>query len=136
MEPAFGDRFAPNPAFARMKQKGWLGQKSGTGFYRHRGKKKKVNPEVAALVADDERNDREAAGAAVAQDLDVRVRLPAFDRPLDERFLAFADGLHAHGLLQVEHEAGPDGLDACRRAGPLARATARSRLAMTSGNSR
>src|SRR5262249_8989293 len=50
MEPAFGDRFAPNPAFARMKEKGWLGQKSGTGFYRHRGKKKKVNPEIPALL--------------------------------------------------------------------------------------
>jgi 3-hydroxyacyl-CoA dehydrogenase/enoyl-CoA hydratase/3-hydroxybutyryl-CoA epimerase len=39
MEPVVGDRFPPNPGFELMKQKGWLGQKSRTGFYDHRGKK-------------------------------------------------------------------------------------------------
>jgi 3-hydroxyacyl-CoA dehydrogenase/enoyl-CoA hydratase/3-hydroxybutyryl-CoA epimerase len=39
MEPVVGDRFPPNPGFELMRQKGWLGQKSGVGFYDHRGKK-------------------------------------------------------------------------------------------------
>ena len=39
MQPAFGDRYAPNPTFRRMSQGGWLGQKTGAGFYRHRGRK-------------------------------------------------------------------------------------------------
>jgi 3-hydroxyacyl-CoA dehydrogenase/enoyl-CoA hydratase/3-hydroxybutyryl-CoA epimerase len=43
LQPAFGDRFPPNPGFLLMHQKGWLGQKSGVGFYHHRGKKKQVN---------------------------------------------------------------------------------------------
>ncbi len=43
LQPAFGDRFPPNPGFELMRQKGWLGQKSGVGFYHHRGKKKQVN---------------------------------------------------------------------------------------------
>src|SRR5439155_18918502 len=33
--------------FAQMQKEGWLGQKSGTGFYRYRGKKKK--PHRAAI---------------------------------------------------------------------------------------
>lgn len=43
MPPASAERFPPNPAFELMHQKGWLGQKSGVGFYRHRGKKNRVN---------------------------------------------------------------------------------------------
>src|SRR5262249_11116744 len=31
------------PAFELMNEKGWLGQKNGVGFYRHRGKKTRVN---------------------------------------------------------------------------------------------
>jgi 3-hydroxyacyl-CoA dehydrogenase/enoyl-CoA hydratase/3-hydroxybutyryl-CoA epimerase len=40
MQPAFGDRFPPNPAFELMRQHNWLGQKNGVGFYRYRGKKR------------------------------------------------------------------------------------------------
>jgi 3-hydroxyacyl-CoA dehydrogenase/enoyl-CoA hydratase/3-hydroxybutyryl-CoA epimerase len=43
MPPAFAARFPANPAFEMMHQKGWLGQKSGVGFYQHRGKKTRVN---------------------------------------------------------------------------------------------
>jgi 3-hydroxyacyl-CoA dehydrogenase/enoyl-CoA hydratase/3-hydroxybutyryl-CoA epimerase len=50
LQPAFGTRFAPNPVFARMAEHGWLGQKSGAGFYLHRGKTKKVHPPAAALI--------------------------------------------------------------------------------------
>jgi 3-hydroxyacyl-CoA dehydrogenase / enoyl-CoA hydratase / 3-hydroxybutyryl-CoA epimerase len=50
MQPAFGERYAPNPAFRRMSQSGWLGQKTGAGFYRHRGRKRRVNKDVLPLL--------------------------------------------------------------------------------------
>jgi 3-hydroxyacyl-CoA dehydrogenase/enoyl-CoA hydratase/3-hydroxybutyryl-CoA epimerase len=50
MEPVFGARFAPSPVFRRMKEKGWLGQKTRVGFYRHGRRKLHVNPGVAELL--------------------------------------------------------------------------------------
>jgi 3-hydroxyacyl-CoA dehydrogenase/enoyl-CoA hydratase/3-hydroxybutyryl-CoA epimerase len=43
MQPLLSGRFPPNPAFELMRAKGWLGHKSGVGFYRHQGNKKRVN---------------------------------------------------------------------------------------------
>jgi 3-hydroxyacyl-CoA dehydrogenase/enoyl-CoA hydratase/3-hydroxybutyryl-CoA epimerase len=40
MAPVTEGRFPPNPAFERMRERGWLGVKSGRGFYTHRGRKK------------------------------------------------------------------------------------------------
>jgi 3-hydroxyacyl-CoA dehydrogenase/enoyl-CoA hydratase/3-hydroxybutyryl-CoA epimerase len=48
--PAFGDRLTPHPALERMCQEGWLGQKTGLGFYRYRGKKKTVHKEALAKL--------------------------------------------------------------------------------------
>jgi 3-hydroxyacyl-CoA dehydrogenase/enoyl-CoA hydratase/3-hydroxybutyryl-CoA epimerase len=50
MQPTFGGRLAPNPAFERMGKHDWLGQKSGSGFYHHGGKRPRVNKEAAALL--------------------------------------------------------------------------------------
>ncbi len=50
MQPVFGDRLVPQPGFARMKERGWLGEKNKTGFYSYRGAKKRVNRGAAALV--------------------------------------------------------------------------------------
>src|SRR5206468_706543 len=47
---AYADRFPPNPAFEALVRRGWLGQKSGRGFYSYIGKKKRVNAEAAAVV--------------------------------------------------------------------------------------
>ena len=33
-----------------MVEKGWLGKKSGQGFYTHSGKKKTINPEVQGYI--------------------------------------------------------------------------------------
>jgi 3-hydroxyacyl-CoA dehydrogenase/enoyl-CoA hydratase/3-hydroxybutyryl-CoA epimerase len=52
MQPLLAGRFEPNSDFERMREKGWLGQKSGCGFYLHQGKKPKVNAEAAALLHD------------------------------------------------------------------------------------
>jgi 3-hydroxyacyl-CoA dehydrogenase/enoyl-CoA hydratase/3-hydroxybutyryl-CoA epimerase len=48
--PAFGDRLKTHPALELMCQSGWLGQKSGLGFYRYQGKKKTVNSEALAKL--------------------------------------------------------------------------------------
>jgi len=50
MGPAMRGRFPPNPAFERLREKGWLGQKSGEGFYRHEGKRPKPHPAAEQLV--------------------------------------------------------------------------------------
>jgi 3-hydroxyacyl-CoA dehydrogenase/enoyl-CoA hydratase/3-hydroxybutyryl-CoA epimerase len=53
MQPAFGDRYAPNPTFRRMSTSGWLGQKTGAGFYRHKGRKRRVNSDALPLLRSD-----------------------------------------------------------------------------------
>lgn len=50
VQPAFGSRFDPNPALERLVERGWLGQKSGVGFYRYQGKSKRPNIAVAGLL--------------------------------------------------------------------------------------
>jgi 3-hydroxyacyl-CoA dehydrogenase/enoyl-CoA hydratase/3-hydroxybutyryl-CoA epimerase len=50
LQPAFGTRFAPNAVFAQMVEHGWLGQKSGAGFYQYQGKAKKVQAGAVALI--------------------------------------------------------------------------------------
>jgi 3-hydroxyacyl-CoA dehydrogenase/enoyl-CoA hydratase/3-hydroxybutyryl-CoA epimerase len=53
VEPVFGNRLPPPQAFERMARQGWIGQKRGTGFYLHRGRRKQVNaPAEAVLRAD------------------------------------------------------------------------------------
>jgi 3-hydroxyacyl-CoA dehydrogenase/enoyl-CoA hydratase/3-hydroxybutyryl-CoA epimerase len=51
--PAFGDRLQPHPALEKMCQGGWLGQKSGFGFYRYQGKKKTVHAEALAKLREE-----------------------------------------------------------------------------------
>ncbi len=51
VQPAFADRFPPNPVFEALVQGGWLGQKSKNGgFYSYSGKKKRVNAAALAVV--------------------------------------------------------------------------------------
>src|SRR5207249_3316544 len=73
IEPVFGDQFNLQPAFAFMEEKGWLGKKSGRGFYRYRGKRKNVNPNVVAAL----RTDFQSMEAASRKDqmLAIRERL-------------------------------------------------------------
>lgn len=46
MKPVFGARLTPHPALEQMCTWGWLGQKSGLGFYRYQGKSKTANTEA------------------------------------------------------------------------------------------
>jgi 3-hydroxyacyl-CoA dehydrogenase/enoyl-CoA hydratase/3-hydroxybutyryl-CoA epimerase len=50
LEPLFGDRFPPEPALAQMQANGWLGRKSGVGFYRYKGRRPTVNQAAVALL--------------------------------------------------------------------------------------
>src|SRR4029077_4675771 len=43
VQPVFADRLPPNPGFELMKERGWLGQKAGQGFYKWRRGRKQVN---------------------------------------------------------------------------------------------
>jgi 3-hydroxyacyl-CoA dehydrogenase/enoyl-CoA hydratase/3-hydroxybutyryl-CoA epimerase len=52
LQSVFADRLPPNPAFDLMKENGWLGQKSGLGFYRWQRGKKQVHVAAQALVAE------------------------------------------------------------------------------------
>lgn len=49
--PAFGERLKPHPALQQMCEFGWLGQKSGKGFYLHQGKKKRVHTQALRKLA-------------------------------------------------------------------------------------
>jgi 3-hydroxyacyl-CoA dehydrogenase/enoyl-CoA hydratase/3-hydroxybutyryl-CoA epimerase len=54
--PVFGDRLRPHPGLEQMVQRGWLGEKSGAGFYRYNGTKKDaLNLEAKSLLLGDHR---------------------------------------------------------------------------------
>ncbi|HEV3260008.1 MAG TPA: 3-hydroxyacyl-CoA dehydrogenase NAD-binding domain-containing protein [Gemmataceae bacterium] len=61
MRPLFGDRLTPHPALEQMCQWGWLGQKSGSGFYHYHGKKKVVNKEALARLRGDVKTEAPAS---------------------------------------------------------------------------
>jgi 3-hydroxyacyl-CoA dehydrogenase / enoyl-CoA hydratase / 3-hydroxybutyryl-CoA epimerase len=51
MQPLLGAAYTPNPAFRRMSESGWLGQKKGAGFYYHRGgKNARANKDALPLI--------------------------------------------------------------------------------------
>jgi 3-hydroxyacyl-CoA dehydrogenase/enoyl-CoA hydratase/3-hydroxybutyryl-CoA epimerase len=62
--PAFGDRLQPHPALEKMCQAGWLGVKSGRGFYRYEGKKKTVHAEALAKLRQDLNGEHVAANSS------------------------------------------------------------------------
>ena len=52
LQPVFGERLPPTDLLEKMQALGWLGVKSGTGFYHHRRGKSHVNDAVLALARD------------------------------------------------------------------------------------
>lgn len=95
-QAAFADRFPPNPAYEAMTKGGWLGKKSGAGFYRHSGKKKSTNTAAVAAV----RAVGPASGAMIAA-LPPAAQLPqARERMMllavNEAAAVVGEGLVAH----------------------------------------
>ncbi len=69
MAPVLAGRFGPNEGFARLRQSGWLGQKSGRGFYDHRGDRARPNPLAENLLRAGQ------SGAALTRALSPAARL-------------------------------------------------------------
>ena len=53
LAPVYAGRIEPNPAFGKLKEKGWLGQKSKVGFYRYHRRGARANDEAARLLQGD-----------------------------------------------------------------------------------
>src|SRR5262249_50259737 len=112
VRPAFAERFKPNPVFGRMQERGWLGQKSGAGFYLYRGKGKKPNRDLRQAFSEEMMSGRDLPeGDAAICD---RLVLPM----VNEAAACLGEGLAA----------GPDAIDlamvfgtgwAPHRGGPL-----------------
>jgi 3-hydroxyacyl-CoA dehydrogenase/enoyl-CoA hydratase/3-hydroxybutyryl-CoA epimerase len=50
LSAAYPGRMTPAPALEKLLAAGRLGRKSGRGFYRHRGRRREVDPEVRTLL--------------------------------------------------------------------------------------
>ncbi len=48
--PLLSGRFEDNPGFRSMEEHGWLGKKSGQGFYRYRRRRRTINDAAVALL--------------------------------------------------------------------------------------
>src|SRR5262249_11893137 len=71
VQPVFGDRFPANPVLERMKDRGWLGQKTGVGFYRYRRNRKRVFGGALLLLQENE----DPVRASLLKALPTAVRL-------------------------------------------------------------
>lgn len=122
----YGPRFTPSPMLDKLLNAGFLGQKSGAGFYLHdkgvpaKGEAKQVNPKVAELV-----KEVSAGGANTEKrEFDVlRVILPMLNEAIyclqegvvqvEDIDLAMQNGCgFKRGLVQLCKE---KGLDFCYR---------------------
>jgi 3-hydroxyacyl-CoA dehydrogenase/enoyl-CoA hydratase/3-hydroxybutyryl-CoA epimerase len=52
MQPLFGERLALSPLFERMVENGWLGLKSGAGFFRYKKGRQKKHYGLQRILAD------------------------------------------------------------------------------------
>jgi 3-hydroxyacyl-CoA dehydrogenase / enoyl-CoA hydratase / 3-hydroxybutyryl-CoA epimerase len=94
MGPLLAERFGDNTAFEKMRANGWLGQKSGRGFYKHRGRSRTPNHLAENLL----RVEATGEGAAVSQGMPPEVRaVEARDRlvllMVNEAAMVWGEGL-------------------------------------------
>ena len=94
LAPVLEGRFGTNPAFEKMREQGWLGQKSGRGFYTHRGRARTPNHLAENLL----RAEAPGEGAVVSQALPPEAReAEARERlvllMVNEAAMAFGEGL-------------------------------------------
>jgi 3-hydroxyacyl-CoA dehydrogenase/enoyl-CoA hydratase/3-hydroxybutyryl-CoA epimerase len=86
----FAGRLTPHPALERMCQHGWLGQKTGRGFYRYDGKKKIVDRGAMEEL----RRELGASGSQHAAPEHAQDRMVCL--MVNEAALALAEGLGEH----------------------------------------
>jgi 3-hydroxyacyl-CoA dehydrogenase/enoyl-CoA hydratase/3-hydroxybutyryl-CoA epimerase len=55
---AYGERMAPGTLLTKMVDNGWLGQKSGLGFYTHKSKRPEINKDILKLQSGKTKLDR------------------------------------------------------------------------------
>jgi 3-hydroxyacyl-CoA dehydrogenase/enoyl-CoA hydratase/3-hydroxybutyryl-CoA epimerase len=70
MQPVLADRFETNMVFEKMQARGWLGVKSGRGFYVHKEKALKVHTPAQELL-----QEEQPPGAALMEALPPVARL-------------------------------------------------------------
>ena len=104
----------PHPVFAAMKQQGWLGEKSGRGFYTHEKKKARAHTAAEAIVrqAMPTPGDSlpEAAKVADARERLVLLMVNEAARLLDEGRASDGDSLDlavVFGTGWAPHRGGP-----------------------------
>jgi 3-hydroxyacyl-CoA dehydrogenase len=92
MRPIFGDRLQPGPALERMCAMGWLGQKSGKGFYIYRGKSKAVHAQALnTLRSEFAPPDGAQRGSPAQRSVVARERMVCL--MINEACLCLAEGL-------------------------------------------
>jgi 3-hydroxyacyl-CoA dehydrogenase/enoyl-CoA hydratase/3-hydroxybutyryl-CoA epimerase len=97
MQSALAGRFEPTEAFEKMRAQGWLGQKTGRGFYLHQGKRPRPNPAAQALL-----QGEGAKGSALppaARLAEARERMVLL--MVNEAALALAEGLAADAEIDL-----------------------------------
>ena len=114
MARQLGQKDEPHPVFAAMKEKGWLGEKSGSGFYVHEKKKARANAAAEALVRQVMPTPAEpfpeAARVADARERLVLLMVNEAARLLDEGRATDADTLDlavVFGSGWAPHRGGP-----------------------------
>jgi 3-hydroxyacyl-CoA dehydrogenase/enoyl-CoA hydratase/3-hydroxybutyryl-CoA epimerase len=95
MTAVVAERFEPNPAFARMQEAGLLGQKSGKGFYIHKGKKTALNAEALVLLQEGGHASSVALPPAARQ-AEARERMVLL--MVNEAAMALGEGLAENAL--------------------------------------
>jgi 3-hydroxyacyl-CoA dehydrogenase/enoyl-CoA hydratase/3-hydroxybutyryl-CoA epimerase len=86
---AFPERMTPAPALDRLVAAGRLGRKSGAGFYRHRGGKPQLDPQLRARIGLD-RQPRVGNANALAERM-VLAMINEGARCLEDRVVDHAD---------------------------------------------
>lgn len=76
---AYGERMAISTLMTKMVENGWLGQKSGLGFYTHNGKRSEINQDILKLQKGQNKLDKQ-----VVEDRSLFIMINEAARCLEE----------------------------------------------------
>jgi 3-hydroxyacyl-CoA dehydrogenase/enoyl-CoA hydratase/3-hydroxybutyryl-CoA epimerase len=114
LAPVYAGCIEPNPVFDEMRAKGWLGQKSGVGFYRYHRGRARANDEAARLLQGASARQLEAAAPedlmAEARERMVGLMVNEAARCLEEKVADSADTIDLAMVLGTRwapHRGGP-----------------------------